>query len=204
MVKPENPSWLKQKQEPQKLTNKNKNKIKTHCTPFFKLPFLVFHRTDTRWCDERLKPGVYSTVTMTTSSTSLVVTQYRDNVHFLITVSSSRRESMVSDNLTRSSGLSVGLGVGGVTVVSGSLAHSYSCDGWVCDFSGSFNVVFPTFVFSFKNSSRGTDHTCGCVVNWPDNRRYGPRVVQWDTLGLDRVVTRHIRGFLSCWHHLYL
>ncbi len=76
MVKPENPSWLKQKQEPQKLTNKNKNKIKTHCTPFFKLPFLVFHRTDTRWCDERLKPG------------SL---QYRDNDHFL---NESRRDTV--------------------------------------------------------------------------------------------------------------
>jgi hypothetical protein len=50
--------------------------------------------------------------------------QYRDNDHFLNTVSSSRRETMVGGALARDSDLSVGLGVGGVTIVSGSCDHS--------------------------------------------------------------------------------
>ena len=50
--------------------------------------------------------------------------QYRDNDHFLNTVSSSRRETMVGGTLARASDLSVGLGVGGVTIVSGSCDHS--------------------------------------------------------------------------------
>jgi hypothetical protein len=47
---------------------------------------------------------------------------------------------MVGGVLTRDSVLCVGLGVGGVTVASGSRARpSHSCDGWVCD----LGVVSP-------------------------------------------------------------
>jgi hypothetical protein len=77
------------------------------------------------------------------------------------TSSSSRREEMVGDVLTRASALSVGLGVGGAAVASGSLTPpSHSCDGWVCDMGvvgvssifglvrggGSFTAVVPTLV----------------------------------------------------------
>jgi hypothetical protein len=63
-----------------------------------------------------------------------VAQQYRGNGHFLNSVSPSRREVIVGDALTRASTLCVGLGVGGVTVASGSHAHpSHSCDGWGCD-----------------------------------------------------------------------
>jgi hypothetical protein len=90
-----------------------------------------------------------------------LVQKYRENGHFLNTVSSSRREEMVVVTLSRGSTLSVGLGVGGETVTSGSCAHpSHSCDGCVCDFGvvgvssifglvrevGAFTTVSPTFV----------------------------------------------------------
>jgi hypothetical protein len=46
--------------------------------------------------------------------------QYRDNVHFLNSVSSSRHETMVVGTLPRGWALCIGLGVGGSTIVSGS------------------------------------------------------------------------------------
>ncbi len=53
--------------------------------------------------------------------------QYRDNDHFLRSVSSSRHEAMVGGALVRTSTLRVGLGVSGATIVSGSCARpSYS------------------------------------------------------------------------------
>jgi hypothetical protein len=53
--------------------------------------------------------------------------QYRGNDHFLSAAPSSRHETMVGDALTRISVLSVGLGVNGATIVSGSCARpSYS------------------------------------------------------------------------------
>jgi hypothetical protein len=76
-------------------------------------------------------------------------------------VSSSRRETMVDDTLTRDSVLSVGLGVGWVVITSESRTRpSHSCDGWVFDlgevgvssifglvrWTGNFAVVLPTFV----------------------------------------------------------
>jgi hypothetical protein len=58
--------------------------------------------------------------------------QYRDNDHFLSAESSSRHEEMVGVVLTRASDLSVGLGVSGVTIVSGSCDRpSYS---WISHF----------------------------------------------------------------------
>jgi hypothetical protein len=87
--------------------------------------------------------------------------QYRGNDHFFITVSSSRRETMVDGSLTRVSALCVGLGVGGSVVVSGSRDRpTHSCDGWVCDLGevgvssiygwvrgfGTFVEVLPTFM----------------------------------------------------------
>jgi hypothetical protein len=54
--------------------------------------------------------------------------QYRVDDHFLRAVSSSRHEAMVGGTLTRSSVLSVGLGVSGATIVSGSCvrpSHSW-------------------------------------------------------------------------------
>jgi hypothetical protein len=72
---------------------------------------------------------------------------------------------MVGGVLKRASDLSVGLGVGGTVIVSGSCTHPSSsshdsCDGWVCDLgtvdvsstfglirgSGTFTEVIPTFV----------------------------------------------------------
>jgi pSer/pThr/pTyr-binding forkhead associated (FHA) protein len=52
-----------------------------------------------------------------------LVQQYRGNGHFLSTSLSSRHEVMVSGTLTRVSALSVGLGVSGATIVSGSCAR---------------------------------------------------------------------------------
>ena len=49
--------------------------------------------------------------------------QYHGNGHFLSTASSSRREAMVDGALARTSALSVGLGVGGAAVASGSRAR---------------------------------------------------------------------------------
>ena len=57
-----------------------------------------------------------------------LASQYRDNDHFLITVCSSRHKTMVGGTLTRVSTLCVGLGVSGVTIVSGSYtlpSHSW-------------------------------------------------------------------------------
>ena len=84
---------------------------------------------------------------------------------------------MVGGALVRASVLSVGLGVGGSVVVSGSHVHpSHSCDGWVCDLgvvvdssvfglirgSGVFATVLPTFVLvsrmQFAQQYRVNDH----------------------------------------------
>jgi hypothetical protein len=52
---------------------------------------------------------------------------YRGNGHFLSAASSSRHEALVGGALARGSALSVGLGVSGVTIVSGSCDRpSYS------------------------------------------------------------------------------
>ena len=87
--------------------------------------------------------------------------QYRGNGHFLSAASSSRRDTMVGDSLTRASALHVGLGVGGAAIASGSRARpTHSCDRWVCDLgavgassifglvrgAGAFAAVLPTFV----------------------------------------------------------
>ncbi len=97
--------------------------------------------------------------------------QYRGNGHFLSGASSSRRETMVGGVLTRASALRVGLGVGGVTITSGSCTHpTHSCDRWVCDLgavgvssifgwvrgAGAFAVVLPTSVLVSKNAVRAT------------------------------------------------
>ena len=86
--------------------------------------------------------------------------RYRGFGHFLSAASSSRLQTMVGGVLTRTSVLSVDLGVGGTAVTSGSSARpSHSCDWWVCGLgavgaslvfglvrgTGSFPVVFPTF-----------------------------------------------------------
>jgi hypothetical protein len=49
--------------------------------------------------------------------------QYRVNVHFLSSTSSSRHKAMVGGALARASGLNVDSGVSGATIVSGSCAH---------------------------------------------------------------------------------
>ena len=87
--------------------------------------------------------------------------QYRDNVHLLSAVSSSRHKTMVDGALERAWVLRVGLGVGGTVITSGSRARpTHSCDRWVCDLgvvgvssifgwvrgSGVFTEVIPTFV----------------------------------------------------------
>ena len=68
--------------------------------------------------------------------------QYRDNDHFLSSASSSRHEAMVSGALARASDFSVGLGVSGATIVSGSCAHpSYS---WMsCLLTSSLSLGVP-------------------------------------------------------------
>jgi hypothetical protein len=52
-----------------------------------------------------------------------LVEQYRRNDHFLMTTSSSRRETMVGGVLVRDSTIRVDLGVGGVIIASGSCAE---------------------------------------------------------------------------------
>jgi hypothetical protein len=78
---------------------------------------------------------------------------------------------MVGGSLTRVWVLSVGLGVGGADIASGSCTRpTYSCDRWVCDLgvvdvssifgwvrgTGAFTVVISDFCFSFKNAARAT------------------------------------------------
>jgi hypothetical protein len=125
------------------------------------------------------RPGVFATVfpTFVLVSRMELVQQYCSNDNFLITVSSSRRETMVGDSLTRDSVLRVGLGVRGVSVASGSFVYPvYSCDGWVCGLgsvvassifgwvrrSGAFTVVLLTCVLGSRmqltQQYRDNDH----------------------------------------------
>jgi hypothetical protein len=73
----------------------------------------------------------------------------------------SQLEVMVGGALVRVSTLSVGLGVGGVLIVSGSPTRpSHSCDGWVCDVGvvGDRGLGWGDvdFCFSFRISARAT------------------------------------------------
>ena len=84
----------------------------------------------------------------------------RGKYHFFSAVFPSQLEVMVG-GLVRVSTLSVGLGVGGVIIVSGSRTRpSHSCDGWVCDVGvvGDRGLGWGDvdFCFSFRISARAT------------------------------------------------
>ncbi len=91
---------------------------------------------------------------------------------------------MVDGALARASALSVGLGVGGTDISSGSFdLPSYSCDGWVGGLggvvassifglvrgAGAFTVVLPTFALVSRMQVaqlyRGNDHFLNAVFS---------------------------------------
>ncbi len=136
--------------------------------------------------------------------------------------------------LTRASALHVGLGVGGTTIVSGSRVRpTHSCDGWMCDLgvvgvssifgwvrgTGSFAPVSPTFVLVSRIHLTEQYRDYGHFLNTVSSSRHKDMVddtlsrssaqsvglgVSGSTIVSGSCVRPSIRGFLTCWPHLYL